>query len=149
MTRKLEHPDNIVKPKPSGPNYLWMCDETEKDEEGCESSLLSFSGSATNQSLTFMPPPDEKGLQDKKKRKEKKEIATPWKSDVKEERDGQRKSLEEDDFWAASSQTLLGFFSAAWFTSVHPSPVPSPALYHPHPPLSPLSPALSSPPFQW
>lgn len=67
MTRKLEHPDNIVKPKPSGPNYLWMCDETEKDEEGCESSLLSSSGSATNQSLTFMPPPDEKGLQDKKK----------------------------------------------------------------------------------
>lgn len=73
---------------------LWIC------------SALSHlsSGSATNQSLKFMPPLDEKGMGGK-------EVTdSPWKEwcergDSEKKTDRQRrKSQEKDDFWAASSQ---------------------------------------------
>lgn len=73
---------------------LWIC------------SALSHlsSGSATNQSLKFMPPLDEKGMGGKKV------TDSPWKEwcergDSEKKTDRQRrKSQEKDDFWAASSQ---------------------------------------------
>lgn len=104
---------------------LWIC------------SALSHlsSGSATNQSLKFMPPLDEKGMGGK-------EVTdSPWKEwcergDSEKKTDRQRrKSQEKDDFWAASSQKDF-FPAAAWFTSLHPSPVPSPSLHHPLFPFS-------------
>lgn len=73
---------------------LWIC------------SALSHlsSGSATNQSLKFMPPLDEKGMGGKGV------TDSPWKEwcergDSEKKTDRQRrKSQEKDDFWAASSQ---------------------------------------------
>lgn len=74
---------------------LWIC------------SALSHlsSGSATNQSLKFMPPLDEKGMGGGKEVTD-----SPWKEwcergDSEKKTDRQRrKSQEKDDFWAASSQ---------------------------------------------
>lgn len=67
-------------------------------KEGCESSLLS-AGSATNQSLKFMPPLNKKGLEEKKRER----LIVHEKSDVREEtlkkrQKERRKSQEVYDF---------------------------------------------------
>lgn len=103
---------------------LWMC------------SALSHlsSGSATNQSLKFMPPLDEKGMGGKKW------LIVHEKSDVREETARKRQTDRGGSPRRKMTFELLHlkkiFSAAAWFTSLHPSPVPSPSLYHPLFPFS-------------